>query len=377
MEPRVRLTELSLANFRNLAAAVLEVPADGAVLVGANGQGKTSVLEAIHYLALFRSFRGVRHSEAIRFAEDHFRVAGGVAYGDGRTRTVAVAADRTTRRISLDGQTTRRPGDAVGTVLTVLMTPEDLALIGGGPGGRRRYLDTLLALTSRACWRALLEYDRVLRQRNELLRARVPSPAAVRESWDAALVAAGTGLIVARGKLTARLDARFADVGALIAGDEDGSALTLAYRSSISGAPAALDDPAAIADAWLAALSATEREDRARGWTTVGPHRDDLEVRLGGRSLARFGSQGERRTAAISLRLLEAEILEADTGHPPILLLDDVFSELDPGRAERLVARLGPARQRFITTPRPLPWLEPTLARWDVAAGCITPRAAA
>ena len=148
--PAVRLTEVRLDNFRNLASITLEVPRGGAVLVGDNGQGKTNFLEAIQFLAAFRSFRGARHGDAIAFGSEHFRVEAGVEYADGRSRTVAVAADRQRRKIVVDGQEAARPGEARGALLTVLLRPSDLALVDGEPAGRRRWLDALLARTLRA-----------------------------------------------------------------------------------------------------------------------------------------------------------------------------------------------------------------------------------
>ncbi len=372
----MRLTEVRLTHFRNLASGRLEIPPEGAVLVGANGQGKTNFLEAVHYLSRFRSFRGTRHADAIAFEAEHFRIEGGVVYGDGRGHTVAVAADRRERRIALDGRDAVSPDDARGTVVTVLVAPGDLALIDGPPSIRRRYLDALQGVVSRAYARACGQYGRALRQRNELLRDRSRGAAHVLPSWDDALVAAGTALVVGRAVLAGRLAERFAEVGAAIAGAGERTGFELRYRPSVPVERARATDAKAVAEAWREALAKRLPRDRARGWTTVGPHRDELALRLAGRSLARFGSQGERRTGAIALRLLEAALLEEDTGHRPILLLDDVFSELDPERARRLLGWLGDRHQRFVTTPRPLPWLDEPDARWTVEGGRIDPRAA-
>ena len=373
----MRLTEVGLTQFRNLAPARLEVPPAGAILIGANGQGKTNFLEAIHYLALFRSFRGSRHRDAIAFDAEHFRVRADVVYDDGRSRTIAVAADRDTRRITLDGGEALRPAEAVGAVVAVLLAPDDLQIVTGSPAERRRYLDTILALTSRRYWRALQEYARALRQRNRLLRIRSWPGETEIEPWDETLIAAGTPIVNARAALARRLAGRFGEIGARIADGGERSGFALAYRPSVPVERGDAVEGEAVATAWREALVARRAVDRDRGWTTVGPHRDEVHVRLGGRSVARFGSQGERRTAAIVLRLLQLEVLEADTGHRPILLLDDVFSELDPGRSERLLEWLGDAHQRFVTSPRPLPWLDGSLARWSVEAGRIAAPVAA
>jgi DNA replication and repair protein RecF len=364
----VRLTEVRLEQFRNLARVALEVPAEGAVLVGENGQGKTNFLETIHYLSRFRSFRGSRHADAVAFGTGHFRIEGRFEPADGRARTLAVSANHERRQIALDGTVVGRPSEALGTLLAVTVRPEDLELVNGSPSARRAYLDELLSLVSRPYRRALGEYERVLRQRNELLRSGRAAVAQL-EAWDEALISCGVGIVVARARLGARLSPRFARIAARIARSEGGYGFV--YRSSVPVEPERADHEESVRDAWSRALVDRYEVDRARGWTTVGPHRDDLELRLDDRELARYGSQGERRTAAVALRLLEAEVLETDTGQRPILLLDDVFSELDEGRAERLLEWLGDRHQRFVTSPRPLPWLADGLARWTVAAGRI------
>jgi DNA replication and repair protein RecF len=370
----VRLTEVRLEQFRNLARVALEVPAEGAVLVGENGQGKTNFLETIHYLSRFRSFRGSRHAEAVAFGAGHFRIEGRFEPADGPTRTLAVSANHERRQIALDGAVVGRPSEALGTLLAVTVRPEDLELVNGAPAGRRAYLDELLSLVSRPYRRALGDYERVLRQRNELLRSG-RAAAAQLEAWDEALISAGAAIVVARARLVARLAPRFARIAATIASGDGGYGFE--YRSSVPVEPDRADREECVRDAWSRALVDRYEVDRARGWTTIGPHRDDLELRLEDRELSRYGSQGERRTAAVALRLLEAEVLETDIGQRPILLLDDVFSELDEGRAERLLDWLGDRHQRFVTSPRPLPWLADGLARWTVAAGRIDGPAAA
>lgn len=366
----MRLTKLRLSGYRNLASATLDVPPEGALLVGRNGQGKTNLLEAIHYLALFRSFRGSPHADSIRFGADRFHVEGRVAGEGGRRRTVAVSADRGERRISVDGASDVKPADAVGTVLVALLSPDDLALVSGSPSERRGFLDTLLGIVSTVYRRGLQTYGRALRQRNELLKADHVEPAAL-DPWDEALVSAGTPLVTARAALVRRLSPRFGSIGGRLAEDDDETRWTLGYRPSVPVSDDEAEERGAVAETWRRALEERRGHDVRRGWTTIGPHRDDVELRREGRPVSRYGSQGERRTAAIALRLLEAETLESDTGRSPILLLDDVFSELDAGRSERLLEWLGGERQRFVTSPRALPALEGALPRWTVEAGEI------
>lgn len=363
----MRLTEVRLERFRNLADVGLEVPPEGAVLMGENGQGKTNFLEAVHYLSRFRSFRASAHVDAIAFGAAHFRIEAGF-HTDGRSRTLAVSADSERRRIVLDGAPVGRPAEAAGTLLAVSLRPEDLALVTGSPSARREYVDELLGLASRPYRRALSEYDRVLRQRNEFLRS--GRGAAQLEAWDESLISSGVPIVTARAHLVGRLADRFARTAARVAAEEDGG-YGIAYRPSVPVDPADAGRENDVREAWSRALVDRYEVDRLRGWTTVGPHRDELEIGKGGRELTRFGSQGECRTAAVALRLMEAEVLEADTGQRPILLLDDVFSELDEGRAERLLDWLGDRHQRFVTSPRRLSWLADGLALWTVAGGRI------
>ncbi|MFN2421074.1 MAG: DNA replication/repair protein RecF [Gemmatimonadota bacterium] len=366
----MRLTGLSLTHFRNLAPMELGTPPEGVVLEGANGQGKTNFLEAIHLLARFRSFRGTPVADAIAFGADHFRVEGSIVGEDGTARTVAMATDGASRRIALDGRGVT-PTGATGAVVAVLVAPEDLALVVGSPSRRRAYLDGVLSVVSRRYRRALREFERALRQRNEALR--VGASEAVLKTWDEALIATGVPVVMERMEFVARLGERFAAVAGSIAGGAQRGEYALAYEPSVPVPAHGPDAPDVVSEAWVHALHAERAPDRGRGWTGAGPHRDEMAISLAGRTLARFGSMGEQRTAAIALRLLEADVLEEELETRPILLLDDVFSELDEERGARLLDRLddGARRQRFVTTPRPLGWIDGALPRWRIASGRI------
>ncbi|HKY61644.1 MAG TPA: DNA replication and repair protein RecF [Gemmatimonadota bacterium] len=364
----MRLIEIGLDGFRNLRPARIEIPPHGAVLIGSNGQGKTNFLEAVHYLALFRSFRGARHREVIAFGEERFRVTGRVEYGDGGLRRVAVSGDRGARRIAIDGVAAPSPAEAVGSILSVLFAPGDLEIVAGPPAERRRFMDALLARAAGRHWRTIQAHGRALRQRNEALRGR--GGADELEAWDESLIRTGTPVVLARHDLACRLDALFGDFGARIAPDAE-SGLELRYRPSVPVDAGAAGDAEAVRQAWREALARRRGLDLRRGWTSVGPHRDDLELLLGGRSIGRYASLGQQRTAAIALRLAEADILEAESGHAPVLLLDDVFAEVDADRSRALLPCLGEHRQRFVTSARPLPELDTRLEAWEVAGGRI------
>lgn len=363
------LRRLVARDFRNLVDLDLDVPAEGLALVGDNGQGKTSILEAIYYLHLFRSVRGARDQELVRFGAPAFHVS---AISDGtRWSRIGAGFERETgrRRILLDGVPSDRVVDALGALPAVAFSPADVALVTGGPGSRRRWLDVTLATASPRYLAALREYRSALAQRNAALRARSrASPAHV---WDRALADHGAVLAAARASFLdwARPRAR-ATAQAL---GEHGP-VELRYRAGdhASGSDESLR--AAI----LGTLAAHRDRDVERGLTHAGPHRDDVDLRLEGMSLRRFGSAGQQRTAAITLRLLECAWHREQGGHEPLLLLDDPVAELDRGRAERVLGVLASsprAGQVVLAVPRDdeIPAALAVLARVRVRAGVVEP----
>ena len=335
----MRLQRLVARGFRNLADLDCELPAEGLALLGANGQGKTNLLEAIAYPVLFRSFRGAADQDLARAGGDGFHV--GIAAMGSKPVNVSVTWTATARRkrILVGGEETARLTEAVGRWIAVAFLPEDVGLGSGPAAERRRYIDRLLSLTSLAYLAALARYRAALAQRNAALRL---GRTALARMFDDPLTEAGAPVVRARLEWAAAAGERFrAELATL--GERE--ALCLRYRGN-----AELGDRAA----WPAALEAAVARDRVRGMTTVGPHRDDLLVELGGRSLRAVGSTGQHRTAAVALKLLELGSLAEARGSEPALLLDDVFAELDSERQNRLARRLmgGGARQVFVTAPR-------------------------
>lgn len=337
----MRLLRLGVRGFRNLVDLDLPVPSDGAVLLGANGQGKTSLLEAIAYPVLFRSFRTALDAELVRFGEAGFRVTLEFERND-RRRTVAaefrLAGRR--RRQELDDAPAERVVDAAGAWLVVVFAPEDVRLASGPASGRRLFLDRTLALSDAGYLRSLTRYRAALAQRNAALRQGRPDLAA---AFDAPLAAAGARVVARR--LAWVSEVREELTASLIALGESTMEATLGYHGVKE-----LSEPAA----WAERLADSAPRDAARRMTTVGPHRDDLTLLLGGRPLREYGSTGQHRSAAIALKLLELETIARAAGTSPALLLDDVFAELDGERQERLAGRLFGARrsQVFITAPR-------------------------
>jgi len=323
--------------FRNLADAEVELPAAGLVLVGPNGHGKTSLLEALLYLEVFRSFRGARDRELVRFGEAGFHVEVVTV----APRGVAAGYDARTgeKRAVVDGAVAPRLADALGVVRGVVFSPSDVQLATGGARVRRGFVDVLLALVVPGYVAALAEYRRALRH-----RCHATGDVA---DWEALLARSGARVAAARRAWVERWAERYrahcAEIGEPLA-------------SGVCYASRATDDEAQLA----AALERSRAHDLARGTTSVGPHRDDLRLTLGGRPLGVYGSAGQWRTAALALRLVEAETLAdgTDAGGPgaPVICLDDAFAELDAERSARLgrlvegLAARG--SQVFATVPR-------------------------
>ncbi|HUF36192.1 MAG TPA: DNA replication and repair protein RecF [Gemmatimonadales bacterium] len=335
----MRLRRLVVRGFRNLADLEWEAPPDGVAILGANAQGKTNLLEAIYYPVLFRSLRGAADQEVLRFGEAGFRVE--VAPGEGPVGSLGVtylAAGRR-KRIEVDGREPDRLAEAVGSWLAVAFQPTDVGLASGPAAERRQYLDRLLALADPRYLRALSRYRAALAQRNSALRQHRPELA---EAFDRPLALVGAEVTEMRRRWAA--DAAEWFRAELECVGERAQA-RLGYRADPAlGAP----------EGWTGALRASGAADRARGMTTVGPHRDDLLLEIGGRPLRSYGSTGQQRSAAVALKLVELATLRATRGTEPVLLLDDVFAELDRERQGRLARRLlgAGARQVFLTAPR-------------------------
>lgn len=360
----MRAARLVVRGFRNLADAVLEIPDSGLVLLGANGQGKTSLLEALAYPVLFRSFRTALDAEVARFGEPGFHVELGFTR-DGKPRSVAATFRQAGRRkrLELDGAPLERLVEGAGIWLAVVFAPEDVRLASGPAAARRLFLDRTLALSDRGYMRALARYRAALAQRNAALRQGLPDLAA---AFDAPLARAGAVVVAGRVGWAAAVAERYR--ATVVALGEQAGAATLGYQGM-----AELADP----EAWPERLTQAAPRDAARRATTVGPHRDDLLLGLAGHPLREFGSTGQHRGAAIALKLLELETIEAATGSRPVLLLDDVFAELDGRRQERLAERLfaGRSAQLFLSSPRrdELP-AGLALPVWGVEAGrVVTP----
>lgn len=353
------LARLIAKDYRNFTQLDLEVPSTGLVVIGENGHGKTNLLEAVAYLALLRSFRGARDADVVRFGAPAFHVRAELTHPSA-FNAVTVGFERSTRRkrATLDGVEQPRLTSALGAVPSVEFSPADVALVAGGPSERRHYLDVMLALSSRAYLQALQQYRGALLRRNAALRSAQRDGARSGEHdarvsvWEPAMAEHGGFVAATRHAFVRDHTERFTQLSAAI-GERQAVVMKYAATGGESS-EAQLTSADAQADAYRHAYAQQRTQELRRGVTLVGPHRDDLQLLLGGRDLRTFGSAGQQRSAAIALRLLELATLRDAVGYPPLLLLDDPFAELDLGRAGRVLGLLeeAGASQVLLAVPR-------------------------
>lgn len=353
------LSRLSVADFRSYRWAHLEMAPGSTVLLGANGVGKTNLVEAIGYLGAHQSHRSSQDAQLVRFGQDRARIAGRVHRG---SRTVALELEilpGRSNRVAINRGAPVRAKEGLGILRTVVFAPEDLGLVTQDPGGRRRFLDQLMVQLRPALGEAAADFERVLRQRNALLKSarRARRWSAEEEStlavWDEHLCAAGARLL--HGRLhVLRLLAR--PLQEMYAALTNGSkSATYAYESTVPlarGTHAEVPPVAELAADMARELAAQRDEERARALTLVGPHRDELTLFLGPAPARGFASHGETWSLALALRLAAYDVLVADDPDPdgrPVLILDDVFAELDSARRSRLARLVGRAEQVIVT----------------------------
>jgi len=348
----MRVNWLAVQDFRNYTSARLDLAPDGlTVVVGENGHGKTNLLEALGWLATLSSFRGAPNEALVRQDAPSAFVRA-EADRDGRRLTVEAEVPRNgAPRVLVNGQALRRSRDLLGAVRVSVFSPDDLALVKGGPSERRQLLDDALVALAPQHAETIAAVERVLRQRGALLRSAggraTPDVVATLDVWDTKLAEHGAALVIARRALAERLEPVTAKAYASVA--QGAATIGLRYVPSWSN-PDDADERGAL----HAALTAARSDDLRRGVTTIGPHRDELELHIGTLPSRTHASQGEQRSLALALRLAVHEVVTETTGAAPVLLLDDVFSELDPKRSAALLASL-PSGQAILTTAGPLP----------------------
>jgi DNA replication and repair protein RecF len=402
----MRITHLSLTNFRNYARLELSIEPGVIVVHGGNAQGKTSLLEAIYYLATSRSPHITADRQLINWLAEgeplpHARLVAEVKGRIGVKRVemtlLAESQDKGGARFKKDIRINgmpRRVMDLLGQITVVMFLPQDLALVEGAPTLRRRYLNITLCQTDQEYAHALSQYERVLGQRNALLRTlqehRRGADSSQLEFWDEQLATSAGILVAGRYRLVRELERRAQRIHRELSGE--GEHLRLRYQPGFDASPtpegqmafdagdlgaAALPEmpPAEIAARFRAGLAGHSRDDILRGITTIGPQRDEMRFLVNGRDLGMYGSRGQNRTAVLALKLAELAWMQDITGEWPILLLDEVTAELDERRRAFLLGSIHGAEQVLLTTTEtsllPAEFLKGS-KKWHVVAGTIS-----
>jgi DNA replication and repair protein RecF len=355
----MHLAHLRLRDFRNYARLDVDFAPGFHLLLGDNAQGKTNVLEAVYLLATLRSFRGVGGAQMVRHGQKGYFV-GGTAVAQGE-RDIKMYWSAVERKLSLDGQPVRRLTDYLGVLRAVVFCSEDLQLVKGPGRCRRRFLDLLLSQTHPTYLPRLQAYAQALRSRNALLKQRSPDEGAL-EGFTAQLIRLGEDILRLRRELMPPLSAVVRQAHGRIA--PEGEELRLDYRPGVPGD-------------FAVALAQSRPRERHYGLTLIGPHRDEVELLLNDRPAAQFGSEGQKRTLALALKMAQAEYLAGLHGTPPMLLIDDVMGELDARRRSAflpLLERARAARGQVFMTATAENWskeLGLAAHRWEVRAGTL------
>lgn len=406
MRPPMQLVHLSLTNFRNFVRLETEIPSGATLLVGANAQGKTSLLESIYYLAGAGSPHATHDRQLINFLalrqdRPFARLSAEVRRGDRLQRieiriiqdTAAAPGEQRLHKEILINGVKRRVADLATGINAVLFLPQDLRVIEGSPGDRRRYLDAILSQAEIAYAEALSEYAKVLSQRNALLKQLQDRNGSDEQMqfWDEQLAEFGATLIRSRALALIEIERLAASIHSELSRGQE--TLRLDYLPAFDpvGNPEAqlglpLHTPVdrtgiartVIRDGLLQALQACRREEIARGVTMLGPHRDDIRFSANGIDLRYYGSRGQNRTAMLSAKLAETEWLCSRTGEWPVLLLDEVLAELDADRRSDLLGRIAAAPQALLTAADAemfTPAFRERANIWKIDAGQLLPGA--
>jgi len=377
----VHLTRLALTDFRSYADLSIELGPGVTTFSGRNGEGKTNLVEAVGYLATLGSHRVATDAPLVRRGAERAVLRAAVTGARGAALVEVELNPGRANRVRLNRAQLPRPRDILGTLRTVLFAPEDLALVKGDPGERRRFLDDLLAATAPRYAGIRADYERVLRQRTALLKsagakshlrgAARESMTATLDAWDAQLARAGAPLLAGRMHLVDALRPHVAAAYQAVSGSQAGQTPALSYRCSVDGAGQEHEAPGLEA-VMLKTLAGARASELDRGVCLVGPHRDELELSVGGLPARGYASQGESWSLALALRLASFALLR-EGNEDPVLILDDVFAELDAGRRDRLAVMVAAAEQVLITAavPADVPDVL-TGERFTIRAGVIS-----
>jgi len=362
----VHIQQIRLTNFRNFSETVVSFSERRNLIIGRNAQGKTNLLEAIHILGVGRSHRERREANLIKFGESFYRIEGVFSH-IGVRNVVEVAYGEQRKRIRINGKDVR-PVDLIGFVGVVISSPEDIALVKGSPGVRRLFLDVAVSQIRKDYLKALQRYLRVLEQRNELLRraqvtGQVPSQISI---WTGKLIEIGGEIVTHRLRYLSEIESMVSGNFQSIAGRDH------AVRLVYSPKGYELDGNGGVTEPMARALDEMADAEVSRGHTLIGPHLDDFMFEVDRRDLRLFGSEGEQRTAVLALRCAEAQAMKTLTGRMPIVLLDDVFAELDNERASALRALISKFDQIILTSARPVEIDSESLHVIEISEGRVT-----
>ena len=320
------------------------------LFVGRNGHGKTNVLEALQFFEFGRSFRTLRDTDLIHFDSEFCRFEVGTTTSDGDKERYAASVERSGgKRIKVGEKDVGRYSEMIGRYPCVLFGPHDLAVVSGLPAERRKFVDAIGSMTDRGYLQELRSYRRVVRQRNAAFKARRTQEAL--GVWTEDLIQRGCAVTRRRIELIGAIEKAL---------EPHINAMGVAFEVKIRYESELIDRPEEVTceEQFAARLASVEAEETRRGITMVGPHRDDITITADGHDLRRYGSQGQRRLMAILLRLAELSHLEAKLGEPCVLLLDDMFSELDETVTQNLKRVLTADRQVFVTSPIAMDWVD-------------------
>jgi DNA replication and repair protein RecF len=340
----MRLRQISISNFRNFESASIKPGENFNLFYGMNGQGKTNLLEAIYVLGNSRSFRYAKLPDLIRQGQSYSKILGGISSG-GITSSISLRLEHSGRKVEMDGKTVQKVSDLHGKLTTVVFSPDDTGMVKFGPDTRRRYLDRAVYTGDIAylfCWH---DYHRILKQRNVLLKQQVKSGLDI---WTEKLAETGAEVIFRRQNYIAVLNRLLEKHYNTISGSCEKAGITYSPEG-VNG-----NEASKIHSDLIELYSRHEKIDEKYGTTTAGPHRDDLTFHLDGRPLKSLGSQGQQKSFVLALKMAEIDHLQSMYEEPPILLLDDISSELDMERKRNLLGFLNSRQiQTFITTTEP------------------------
>jgi DNA replication and repair protein RecF len=352
----VHIKQIQLSNFRNHKNTCVGFCGGINILAGANAQGKTNLLEAVYLSCVGRGWRAARDTEMIAFGTDTATVCTTAEKAFGEIVISIKLRNGTKKAISINSVPISKVAELMGNIPCVFFSPDELRLVKDAPADRRRFLDIDISQIDKSYFYALIRYNKILSQRNAYLKNLSPCPTAddIRglSIWDRQLVSVGTTLIQKRIAFVNNLTPHLISVHNHLTAKTENVSFAYCFLG-FDGGEEVIDGTDGISEHFTRQLEKAQERDLRLHTTTVGPHRDDIKIEINGRDIRAYGSQGQQRTAALSVKIAELQLFESVTGEKPILLLDDVFSELDSSRQMRLLTFIKKTQTIITTTKIP------------------------